>query len=239
VIKDMSEFEKQIKKLLRISNSLTTKTEKALRAASNNLHDIAYEFVREGVRESERLTLHYRNTPGLTGRPMADLHVKEIIQEEIPVEMGYTDKGWFFLKIPALLPYRDKDKRSNDYIRGFLYPAMNNFFKDNMGDRFEHCVIIYRHVYDESICEQDYRDHNNTEVNIVTDALAIFVMVDDSATRCETYQLSAPGKETCTEVYVVDVHDFIECYQHLKRVPFEPVTIVKNPSFLDEKDVQK
>ena len=239
MIKDKSEFEKQIKKLLRISNSLTAKTERALRAASNNLHDLAYEFVRDGVRESERLTLHYRNTPGLTGRPRADFDVRGIIQEEIPVEMGYTDKGWFVLKIPVLLPYRDKDKRSNDYIRGFLYPAMNNFFKNNLADGFEQCVVIYRHVYDERIPVRDYRDHNNTEVNIVTDALAVFLMVDDSATRCECYQLSAPGKETCTEVYVVDVHDFIDCYQHLKKVPFEPVTIVKNPSFMDEKDTQK
>ena len=110
------------------------------------------------------------------------------------------------MRIPALLP--KKASGSADYVRSFLYPAMRRFFQAQPPVRYRDCVLVYRHVYSRDRPERRYRDHDNIEVNMVSDIVALYVMPDDGPKVCAHYYCSASGADDRTEVYVVPKEEF-------------------------------
>ena len=155
---------------------------------------------------AEQLTLVARTLPSYIGHPDAEAQVEAILKQEIPVEIGYTKEGWFSVRIPMLLP--KKSKGSTDYIRSFLYPAMRDFFIEKPPVRYREAVLIYRHVYDRRRPERQMRDHDNIEINMVSDIVAMYVMPDDGPAVCAHYYCSAAAEQERTEVYVVPNGDF-------------------------------
>lgn len=155
---------------------------------------------------AEQLTLAARTLPSYIGHPDAETQVEAILKQEIPVEIGYTREGWFSVRIPMLLP--KKSKGSTDYIRSFLYPAMRDFFVEKPPVRYREAVLIYRHVYDRRRPERQMRDHDNIEINMVSDIVAMYVMPDDGPAVCAHYYCSAAAEQERTEVYVVPKGDF-------------------------------
>ena len=147
--------------------------------------------------------------------------------EVVPVKMGFTKEGWFCMQIPALLP--KKQKGSVDYIRGLLYPALSNFFRGKQPVRYRDCVVIYRHVYNRNFKERQRRDHDNIEINLTTDAVAMYVLPDDSPRVCEHFYCTAAGDEDRTEVYIVPKSDF-QTWQDLEPTfPENGVLLFENP----------
>ena len=166
----------------------------------------AYDAALQLEEISEKLVLFTRRLPAYTGSPAAESAVENCMAESIPVEIGFTVEGWFALRIPALLP--KKASGSADYVRSFLYPAMRRFFQAQPPVRYRDCVLIYRHVYSRDRPERRYRDHDNIEVNMVSDIVALYVMPDDSPKVCSHYYCSVSGADDRTEVYVVPKEDF-------------------------------
>lgn len=194
----------------------------------------AYDMLLDAVDTSERLALMVRSIPAYTGHPRVLKDTLETISDAVPVEMGFTDQGWFSMRIPMLLP--KKEKGSGCYIRGFLYPAMEAFFMPKPPVRYPDCVLVYRHVYDRDRPERQYRDHDNIELNVVTDAVALFVMVDDGPMRCQHYYTSAASSKERTEVYVIPRMDFPTFLKMEETIPDKGVilhenrpTVAKNP----------
>ena len=155
---------------------------------------------------AEQAVLLTRVLPEYLGHPNAKHEVGKIMRENIPVRIGFTKEGWFSLQIPLLLP--KKVGGSADYIRLFLYPALRDFFMPRQPVRYTDCVIIYRHVYDRQRPQRRKRDHDNIEINTVTDAVALYVMPDDGPSVCSHYYCSAAGDRERTEVYIVPKTDF-------------------------------
>lgn len=120
----------------------------------------------------------------------------------------YARRGWFLLKIPALLP--KKGTGSPIYIQQYLYPALRRYFDGKPPARYRSCVLAYRHVYQRGRPERAYRDHDNIEVNMVTDIITLYLLPDDAPRRCAHYYCSAAGEVDCTEVYVVPASRFPE-----------------------------
>lgn len=174
---------------------------------------------------SESVALKTRVLPAYTGHPQADAMVQEALEETVPVEMGFTEEGWFCLRMPILLPRKEKSSRS--YLRGFLYPALECFTYEKPKIRYRNCVLIFRHVYDCNRPEREYRDHDNIELNTVVDAIAMFFLVDDTPLECRHYYCSAVGDEERTEVYIVPRVDFEswlameKCPEKLRKKLFE------------------
>lgn len=166
----------------------------------------AYEAALQLEEISEKLVLFTRRLPAYTGSPVAEAAVENCMAESIPVEIGFTAEGWFALRIPALLP--KKASGSADYFRSFLYPAMRRFFQAQPPVRYRDCVLVYRHVYGRDRPERRYRDHDNIEINMVSDIVALYVMPDDSPKVCSHYYCSVLGADDRTEVYVVPKEDF-------------------------------
>ena len=149
----------------------------------------------------EKLVLLARVLPAYTGHPKAADLTEQLMLDTIPVTMGFSMRGWFCLRIPALMP--KKGTVSPVYIQQYLYPAMRRFFKSKPPTSFQSCVLAYRHVYNRSRPERAYRDHDNIELNMVTDIVTLYLLPDDAPKRCAHYYCSASGVEDRTEVYVI------------------------------------
>ena len=158
------------------------------------------------ARISESVALKTRALPAYTGHPQAEVMVQKALEEAVPIEMGFTEEGWFCLRMPILLPRKEKSSRS--YLRGFLYPAFERFTYGKSKIRYRNGVLIFRHVYDKNRPEREYRDHDNIELNTVVDAIAMYFLVDDTPLECRHYYCSAAGDEERTEVYIVPRADF-------------------------------
>lgn len=172
---------------------------------------------------TEKTVLLTRALPAYAGSPRSRVDVKLIMENTIRVEIGYTEEGWFSLRMPALLP--KKNGGSADYIRQFLYPAMRRFFKNKVPFKPDKATIIYRHIYSEERPERQMRDHDNIEVNMVTDVVALFTLVDDSPAHCSHYYCSDEGSEERTEVYVVPDDEFAKWLEVKKTMPKEGVNL--------------
>ncbi len=183
----------------------------------------AYEKSLHLEETSEKATLLTRVLPAYTGRPSALDDVEKIVLDTIPVEIGFTAEGWFSLRIPALLP--KKASGSADYIRSYLYPAMRKFFDGKPPVRYRDCVLIFRHVYDRSRSEKRLRDHDNIEINMVSDIVAMYVLPDDNPKVCSHYYCSASASEDRTEVYVVPKNDFPIWFVEEKAMPDKGVML--------------
>ena len=158
--------------------------------------------------EVEKLALLARVLPAYTGHPKAAELTEQMLLDTVPIEMGYARRGWFLLKIPALLP--KKGTGSPIYIQQYLYPALRRYFDGKPPARYRSCVLAYRHVYQRGRPERAYRDHDNIEVNMVTDIITLYLLPDDAPQRCAHYYCSAAGEVDCTEVYVVPTSRFPE-----------------------------
>ena len=91
--------------------------------------------------------------------------------------------------------------------KGILYPALRRYFAGKPPALYQNCVLAYRHVYCRERPERAYRDHDNIEVNMVTDIITLYLLPDDAPRRCAHY-CSAAGAEDQTEVYVIPTSRF-------------------------------
>ena len=188
-------------------------TEKLLKQLNAVKTDYADKRMEEALEKSvtaakisEAVALKTRALPAHTGHPQAEVLVQKALEEAVPIEKGFTEEGWFFLRMPIILPRKEKSSRS--YLRGFLYPALERFTYEKPKIRYRNCVLIFRHVYDRNRPEREYRDHDNIELNTVVDAIAMFFLVDDTPLECRHYYCSTAGDEERTEVYIVPRADF-------------------------------
>lgn len=163
---------------------------------------------------SEKLVLLTRALPAYTGSVNATKDVEKIIKSDIPVNICFTEEGWFQLNMSCILPHKKHGK--TDYIKGFLYPKMREYFSDHEPVRFSDCVIIYRFVYDEDRPERRLIDHDNYEINVVTDIVALYLLPDDSPKFCDLYYTTFRSDLDATQVFVVprsDLKKWLEKYK--------------------------
>ena len=180
--------------------------------------DEARMILQEIAMLSTRITCRQREML-CTENPAGKADVERIITETHPMEIGFTPEGWFGLRMEPLA--RSKDTASKEYIRGIIYPALRRFFADKATVRYPKCTLIFRHVYNRNTPEAQYRDYDTVEVKLVTDAVAMYVMVDDNPLHCRSSHCCAPGMESRTEVYVVPQKDFAKWCAMEDNIPDE------------------
>lgn len=188
--------------------------------------ELAYAMALKLAEESEKLTLLARALPAYTGNPRALQDVDAVAAESVPIEAGFTIEGWFCIRLPLLLP--KKERGSASYIRGILYPALRNFFQGKAPVRYPESIMIFRHVYEKGRPERRYRDHDNIEVNMVSDTVAMYVLTDDAPPCCDHFYCSAASTQERTEVYVVPARDFPQWLVLEPLIPDEGVMLHEN-----------
>ncbi|MCQ2442520.1 MAG: hypothetical protein MJ077_05260 [Oscillospiraceae bacterium] len=141
-------FELSLKRTEKLLNKVQKSFQKVASVAQYDQTMAAYSPALQLAEDTERLTLMTRSLPVYTGVPEAALQVELIKEATIPVQIGFTGNGWFSVRIPALLPRKSRHS-SADYVQQYLAPALNRFFRGKEYTiRLEHCVLIYRHVYE-------------------------------------------------------------------------------------------
>ena len=113
-------FSTTAERILRILPKLYTGTAQMLFAYQYGHQKEANDMASEYELLAEKLTICYRQLPSYTGSSNSRLTVEQNMTEAISVEIGFTQEGWFVLRIPRLLPRKEREKGSADYIRGFL-----------------------------------------------------------------------------------------------------------------------
>ena len=221
-----SYFQMTLEKTIRQTEKLL----KLLKAVHTDYEDKRMEDTMEkavsAAKQAEEVALLTRALPAHTGHPRAKDLTRDAIAEAIPIEIGFTDQGWFCLRMPILLPR--KEKSSRNYIRGFLYPELEQFAAGRR-IRYRNCVLIFRHVYDRNRPEREYRDHDNIELNTVVDAIAMFFLVDDTPLECRHYYCSVAGIRERTEVYIVPRNEFEDWLALENSIPEIGVFLHKKP----------
>ena len=229
-----SYFQMTLEKTIRQTEKLL----KILQAVQTDYADTRMEAAMEkavsAAKQAEKVALMTRALPAHTGHPRAKELTRNAIAEAIPIEIGFTDQGWFCLRMPILLPR--KEKSSRNYIRDFLYPALEQFAAGRRF-RYRNCVLIFRHVYDRNRPEREYRDHDNIELNTVVDAIAMFFLVDDTPLECRHYYCSAAGSTERTEVYIVPRNEFETWLAMENSIPDIGVCLKENAGNIPQKDM--
>ncbi len=169
-------------------------------------YEDAYDSILKLEDMSEKTVLLTRTLPIYSGKPRAEYDVNEVIADNIRIKIGFTEEGWFSVRMPLLLPR--KEYGNAQYIRSALYPAMKEFFSLLPPIRFTDCVLIYRHIYSSDKPDRRKRDHDNIEINMISDIVALYVMLDDGPDTCSHYYCSRESEIERTEVYVVPKDEF-------------------------------
>ncbi len=185
--------------------------------------EYAYAYSLRIHEQAEKITLLARNLPCSLGRRDAEERVRSEMEKIVPVEIGYTEEGWFGIKMFSLLPRKEHGNVS--YIRQCLYYEMRKFFEGKTRGFQKNCVLIFRHVYHNGFPERQMRDHDNIEINMVTDIVATYVLYDDGPSVCRHYYCSAKGSENRCEVYVVPQTDFEKWLEVEKEMPDEGIKL--------------
>ncbi len=197
----LNEIRKSLQKITRLADDTALMADRAV--SQTELNELSLEL----ERHTEKLALLCRALPLDVGSQIIREQAEQIPVDAMDIMIGYTPEGWFRLEIPALLPKKSKSGNVN-YIRAPLLRALSTFFSANPRGDFCKSVIAYRHIYDRATPERRWRDHDNIEVNFVSDAVALFMLPDDSPQWCSHFYCSAAGDVNRTEVYVVPQTDF-------------------------------
>lgn len=155
---DISSFARTLTKLERLMAKLDMAVSNTRCMFGVKNMELTYDVSLRVAELMEKAVLVARALPAYTGAPDAAMMVARQTASVVPVEIGFTDEGWFSLRMPMLLP--KKEHGSADYIRSILFPEMQRFFHNQAPCRFKDCVLIYRHVYSRDRPERQRRDHD-------------------------------------------------------------------------------
>ena len=135
-------FEMQLDSTIRETEKLLKKLKEVKLDWTERRREDALAKSVSAARISEEVALKTRSLPAHTGHPKAEPLIRQAIAESVPVEIGFTDQDWLCIRLPILLPRKEKSSRS--YIRGFLYPALERFAASREKIRYRNCVEIGR-----------------------------------------------------------------------------------------------
>ena len=202
-----------LQEIQRLAEECLLMNNTALRLYENKEFDELNELCQDMVVVAERLAMLARQLPLYSGMPNAKEEVDKVIKRVHKVEARITKEGWIQVVIPFLLPKREKG--STEYLRSIIYPSLQEFFEDKAPINFNKAVLAYRHIYDKNRKDRRKRDHENFEINMVSDTLALFALPDDGPETCDHFYCSKEGNRECTEVYVLPQEDFIEFFKNM------------------------
>ena len=176
-------------------------------------------LLQEAAVLTRNMSDRYRDLLMSSGNPDYAARLEQIMAEVHPVQIGFTEQGWFGVRMEPLA--LDRETASKEYIRSIIYPAMRNFFADKDTVRYDRCTVAYRHILDADLPVTGRPDYTNAEIKMVTDTVAMYVMVDDNPVRCRLSHTCIPGANAHTEVYVIPQEDFVEWVKLEDTIPDE------------------
>lgn len=122
------------------------------------------------------------------------------------VEIHYED-GIMEISLPRLLPKR-KMRQSDLFLLDPLHAALGYYAEKKPLPRFRECVVCISHVYDHELPDWCLLDYDNLQQKKILDAIALYVMADDSGLLCDAYNTTELGDKDGTRVYIMEKNRF-------------------------------
>lgn len=194
-------------------NNIESYISKMKKYANNGMYEDLVETSFRLCKESESFTELTRLLPIYTGTYGAKELVEDIIIDTLEINIDEDD---YFTKIHlnALLPKKEKERAG--YIRTALISALDRYNVDNpIKPITEPVVIVFSHNYSDD--KRMWRDHDNIEINVVVDALALYFLIDDTSMLCDHFYFSNKSTEDSTDVYLVKQKDFPKFIQEFYK----------------------
>lgn len=162
-------------------------------------------------RLSERIANTARLLPHISGIKEHEILAEDIMIEEMDITIALNERGWYVIKIPSLLPKKEKGNAS--YIRAAVFKALERYFANGHDVKFDtKTILCFNHIYSLERPWRHMRDHDNIEINVIVDAIALFLLKDDGPTKCNHYHKSeketTPNQMDRTEITLLPEKDF-------------------------------
>jgi len=138
----------------------------------------------------------------------------------ITIDSGGDDDGTVEIILPCLIPNRKK--KPTEFLTAPLYAALERFITERPlhqpFQRFEHCVIVITHVYDEKLLATGRkRDYDNIETKGIIDVINTFLLTDDSGFFCSICQTSEISDRDFTRINVLKEDAFFKVILDMKN----------------------
>lgn len=131
------------------------------------------------------------------------------------IDIHYED-GIMAITLPRLLP-KKRMRQSDLFLLDPLYAALGNYAKNYPMPRFRECVVCISHVYDHELPDWCLLDYDNLQQKKILDAIALYVMIDDSGLLCDAYNTTELGDKDCTRVFIMEKSRFAGWLTERKR----------------------
>lgn len=127
--------------------------------------------------------------------------IVETMEDGLDIKYEYKeDENVFIARIPSLLP--KKERGSARWIRATVQATLREFVaRERLNPLEGEFVVIFNHVYSHE--RRAMRDHDNIEVNVTMDAIALFLLKDDSPYYVDHFHCSCFGENDQTNIYLV------------------------------------
>ena len=127
-----------------------------------------------------------------------------------------NNEGIFEITLPCLLPKR-KHRQGTEFLIDPIYAALDQYTTAHEVKRFNHCVVCFSHIYCRDLPKGKVRDYDNLELKQILDAIATFIMVDDSGALCDAYNTTEYGETDYTRISVMDKNVFANWLEKRKN----------------------
>lgn len=107
---DISSFARTLTKLERLMAKLDMAVSNTRCMFSVKNMELTYDVSLRVAELMEKAVLVARALPAYTGAPDAAMMVARQTASVVHVEIGFTDEGWFSLRMPMLLPKKNMDQ---------------------------------------------------------------------------------------------------------------------------------
>lgn len=194
----MNFFDNQLKKI----NKILKDFNKSINIINQVEHSLNFQQILEEsfhlAKISENLTEHVRLLPSFTGYNKSQEEIEKIIIEN-NVSVSCSNDV-IHIKMNSLLPKKENERAG--YIRTNLIVALKHYCENNNVEIItEPVVVVFKHNYSDK--HRMWRDHDNVEINVVMDALALYFLSDDTSKSCDHFYFSSPSDYDNTDIYII------------------------------------
>lgn len=123
---------------------------------------------------------------------------------EISVSGGMVE-----ISLPRLLP-KKKGRQSSVFLTDPLLAMLEQLSSAGLLPRFRECVVCISHVYDHELPDYCLLDYDNLQQKQILDAIALYVMADDSGLLCDAYNTTELGEKDGTHIFIMEKDRFAE-----------------------------
>ena len=107
--KDKHDFLHGSQSGINLLHKLISGTERSMEAYRTGQIQEGNQIALQNAVIAERIAVRYRALPTLYGPLSIRKEVSRIVTEENPVKIGYTQEGWFSVRLPHLLPRKERE----------------------------------------------------------------------------------------------------------------------------------